>query len=275
MKRLLISSLAVMSLLSSCKKETALEFEKIDVQRHFYTALSSDSVVNGHCLVDIQLLFPVKYHNKQVLSDIQQAILTKAFDSTYVSLTALEAVDKYAETTKAALLKKTPTLYPGKAYKELNQLNTIILYNDKNILSYELDKRIEKNTDPEELTYYLVFDLRTGNRVTLKDIFIDGFEAAVTEMIVKKIITDNGFENEEDMINNGYFFSDNIVPNNNFSITEDGITFMYNPYEIATYALGQTDVTLSFAQLEPFLKKEGLLGVFLQESSDKTALLKE
>ncbi len=268
MKRLLISSLAVMALLVSCKKETALEFEKIDSQRNFYTALSSDSIVNGHCLVDIQLLFPVKFHDKKVLSNIQQEILSRVFDSSYVSLTALEAVKKYSESVKAALLKKAPALYPKKVYEESNQINTIILYNDQHILSYELDKRLEKNTHLEELIYYLVFDLTTGNRVTQKDIFVDGFESAITEMIVKKIISDNGFENEEDMINKGYFFYENIVPNNNFSVTEEGITFMYNPYEIAAYALGRTEVTLLFAQLEPFLKKESLISVFFPKKNN-------
>jgi hypothetical protein len=32
-------------------------------------------------------------------------------------------------------------------------------------------------------------------------------------------------------------------------VVPEGVRFIYNPYEIAAYALGQTDITLTWAQL--------------------------
>jgi hypothetical protein len=51
------------------------------------------------------------------------------------------------------------------------------------------------------------------------------------------------------------FYEDQIVPNNNFYITPEGIVYVYNPYDIAPYSMGQTSVLLTFEKLKPILKK--------------------
>ena len=50
------------------------------------------------------------------------------------------------------------------------------------------------------------------------------------------------------------FFFSAPYPNGNFSVGKEGITWYFNPYDIAPYALGVIDVTLSWDQLKPLLK---------------------
>ena len=50
------------------------------------------------------------------------------------------------------------------------------------------------------------------------------------------------------------FFFSAPYPNGNFSVGKEGITWYFNPYDIAPYALGVIDVTLSWSQLESLLK---------------------
>jgi hypothetical protein len=38
----------------------------------------------------------------------------------------------------------------------------------------------------------------------------------------------------------------------NFSVDKNGIHFLYNPYEITPYAVGDLEITISFAQAIPF-----------------------
>ena len=40
----------------------------------------------------------------------------------------------------------------------------------------------------------------------------------------------------------------------NFIVGEDGITFIYNPYEIAPYTKGNTELTLSYDTLRAIMK---------------------
>ena len=49
---------------------------------------------------------------------------------------------------------------------------------------------------------------------------------------------------------------DTIPFTENFIISETGITFFYNAYEIASYADGDSDYYLSYSQLGDMLKPE-------------------
>lgn len=48
-------------------------------------------------------------------------------------------------------------------------------------------------------------------------------------------------------------FDDYLKPNDNFYFNSNGIAFMYNPYEVASYAQGQIVVFIPFTELKPNL----------------------
>ena len=48
-------------------------------------------------------------------------------------------------------------------------------------------------------------------------------------------------------------FDNYLKPNNNFYFNGNGLAFMYNPYEVASYAQGQIVVYIPFIELKPYL----------------------
>ncbi|MFC4210264.1 RsiV family protein [Pedobacter lithocola] len=52
---------------------------------------------------------------------------------------------------------------------------------------------------------------------------------------------------------NTVFFDNFLKPNDNFYFNKNGLAFMYNPYEVASYAQGQIVVFIPFAELKPYL----------------------
>jgi hypothetical protein len=42
-------------------------------------------------------------------------------------------------------------------------------------------------------------------------------------------------------------------------VQDSGLLFYYNPYEIAPYAVGPTELLLTYEALEPIMDKEGCL----------------
>lgn len=48
---------------------------------------------------------------------------------------------------------------------------------------------------------------------------------------------------------------DEIKPNNNFFFTKDGITYLYNQYEIAPYAQGPVEITISYDKIKPLVNE--------------------
>ncbi len=45
-----------------------------------------------------------------------------------------------------------------------------------------------------------------------------------------------------------------IFPSENFILGDETITFVYNPYEIAPYAMGSTELIIPFSDIEKLLK---------------------
>ena len=54
----------------------------------------------------------------------------------------------------------------------------------------------------------------------------------------------------EDM---GYGSLGPIMPIDNFYLSSEGITFYYNIYDIAPFAMGPTEVMVPYSQLKPWL----------------------
>lgn len=94
-----------------------------------------------------------------------------------------------------------------------------------------------------------VFDLTTGETVSEADLFAEGYQEGVSALL--KTALDAFLEAQEE--------GEDLVfgapaPNGNFSVSEEGVTWTYNPYEIAPYALGAIELTVSWSDLKPYLK---------------------
>ena len=94
-----------------------------------------------------------------------------------------------------------------------------------------------------------VFDMTTGEIVREEDLFAEGYEEGVAALLatsLEKYLAEA--EEDADMM-----FGE-PVPNGNFGVSEEGVTWTFNPYEIAPYALGIIDLSVSWADLKPYLK---------------------
>jgi hypothetical protein len=92
-------------------------------------------------------------------------------------------------------------------------------------------------------TDYHVFDRNTARFVTLADIAdkagLSDLREAVVEELRKK------FElREGERLTDAGFFEDAIELTENFFLSEDGIGFHWNPYEVAPYVFGEIEVVV-------------------------------
>ena len=57
-----------------------------------------------------------------------------------------------------------------------------------------------------------------------------------------------------DALTEAGLFENKIEANDNFYLTGKGLGFMYNPYEIGPFAMGEIDLFISFKDLDEFLQ---------------------
>lgn len=97
------------------------------------------------------------------------------------------------------------------------------------------------------MTQLLVFDTGSGRQLFLKDIFIPGFEAKLDQLIERRYRQMRGMSEGEPLDGvKGGLFDTRLRHTDNFAVTGSGITFLYNPYDIAPYAAGPIRIHLSF-----------------------------
>ena len=101
----------------------------------------------------------------------------------------------------------------------------------------------------------LNFDKATGKTLTLDDVMVPGYKVKLNELLQKALMDKADCKDINELHDKGYLFSMEMYPSSNFILGKDGITFIYNPYEIAPYALGRIELTISNATLEPLFKK--------------------
>ncbi len=98
------------------------------------------------------------------------------------------------------------------------------------------------------------FDAQSGQQLTLKDVFVPGFEARMTELLLEKLMEIADVKTMDDLKAKDYLFSMDMFPSENFILDSDEITFIYNAYEIAPYAMGRTEISVSYSEVKDLLK---------------------
>ncbi len=105
------------------------------------------------------------------------------------------------------------------------------------------------------------FDVQNKKQLTLKDI------VKVDDRTLQKLLESNfkkQYKVKQGEQLNTYLFENYLKPGDKFYFTENGLVFLYNPYEVASYAQGTIEVFISFGQLKPYInpvfaKRMGLI----------------
>ena len=251
--------------------ENDIKFDFITVDEKYY--LLGDTT-NPFCTLESNFIFPSEYKDKEALSKLSRYFIESFFgidsfsDNDTTSITPEQAmkayvqkyIDDYKEIesdfqTDFEVSGEKPSQESWYAYYESS--SNEILYNKCNLLSYTVS--VEYYTGGAHGGYGYnnhVLYLKTGEEVDETDIFIEDYQDSLAHLLVYSLAMDNNLTNLEELENIGFFNIEEIYPNGNFYLDENGITYTYNVYEIAPYALGKTDIFLSYEKIRHILKKD-------------------
>jgi len=102
-----------------------------------------------------------------------------------------------------------------------------------------------------------VFDLTRLDQITLIDLFNEATIDGLNEKVRNKLMIQNQCSSLEELAEKGHFISPNeIEATENFYINEEGITWTFDPYEIAPFSVGEVYISLSWDEVTPFLAPE-------------------
>jgi len=96
----------------------------------------------------------------------------------------------------------------------------------------------------------LVFHPKTGALLTEADLFKDGYQEPIAQLMRENLRA--ALADDQDALESIWW--DNVVPNGNFWPDEKGISWTFQPYDVAPYALGAISADVTWEQLKPYLK---------------------
>ena len=98
-------------------------------------------------------------------------------------------------------------------------------------------------------------DTATGKIVSLKDIFVPGYEQGLNDIIVKALCEKYEVKDIKGLQDRSIFEWIDVYAPDNFIIGEKSITFIYSPDEIASHAEGEIRVEIGNDDLKDLLRK--------------------
>ena len=138
---------------------------------------------------------------------------------------------------------------PEYAMPYTNELRSKVILQNTKYLSVQMDNySFMGGAHGNYGTGLNTFDLNTGKYLSLTEIIAD--TNAIRPMLEKAFIEEKKEPGESPKLADLVFpeFKQLPMPMQ-WCVVPEGVRFIYNPYEIAAYALGQTDITLTWAQL--------------------------
>lgn len=163
-----------------------------------------------------------------------------------------EAMSDFIQSFTAQLGDETPrTYFPPWTYTITGQ----ILFDSAGIVSMRYEAfSFEGGAHPDTVYTNSSYVRSTGSVISLDDLLKPGYRKKLNAIGLSEFRREHGIKPGESLSDAGYFVTDNTFQlNDNFLITQAGLVFQFNQYEIAPYYFGAQQVLIPFSDLSALL----------------------
>lgn len=232
-----------------------IDFESIEASETVALTKDADS---PECKISLEV--KAAKGNDKVAQAVNKAIVAKLFD--FANLSPKAAVDSFARKYTSDYVENMSPLYKDDKgddskkpwYQYSYEVKTDVEDGREGVRVYIINlSYYEGGAHGIDHTLTMNFDKRTGKLLTLADVFVAGYQQKLNEKLIDALLKKVDADNVNELHDKDYLYSTDMFPSENFILGEGEITFIYNPYEIAPYEKGKTELTLDYAALEDIM----------------------
>ena len=203
----------------------------------------------------ISIEYPVKGTGEEALAAMTKGILTAAFDLEEDPGTVEETALRYEENLQDEYFNENEIPAGGTTegfFSWEDQINGYFSGQYKNLVSYMVEYfSFQGGAHGINTMTPVVFDKKTGRIVPEEEFFADGYRAPVATLIRAHL--PEALENDDETLSE-IFEPDLVGPNGMYEVTKEGVTWYYQPYDIAPYYLGVISVSVPWKELKAYLR---------------------
>lgn len=233
--------------------------------------------VKASASIEINYIVPKEYEKKEIVDRITSSLnsIVLGEDMSIQGGVASEALKNYSDNyiesykreakSQLALWQKINGKGANAYFSYDKKISTKLAYSEANLISYQVETVEAKGDDVSTtIVRNVVFDLSTGNLLVANDLFVDGAEEKLNQIIIAQVIKDKNAEKVEDLHFLGYWGISDIAADDNFLIGKDGITYTFSPGEYSDASLGILNVFIDYDKLTEVLKKDSPITILVQ-----------
>ena len=256
---LLIACLVLVGCKRNALQTTSLSSEQVC----YLTDAQEDSLT-----VSIHIEYPTAIGKTDALNNIQRDLKHRLFGEAYIDMEPQQALDAYVAMLKTEykinnLPLKEDWEKDNRDYEyapiccEEQVLTGSVMGEVKGILSYCVERYVYTGgAHGSNFRQFVNYNLQTGEQIDEEQLFAENYQEPLTQLLLQYMVEQNDeIALIQDLQEAGYNVDD-IHPNDNFYLAEEGITYVFNPYDIAPYALGETEILIPWSALQNILKPE-------------------
>ncbi|MBQ9640515.1 MAG: DUF3298 domain-containing protein [Bacteroidaceae bacterium] len=198
--------------------------------------------------VDMDFMYPKETGDSVACSTINRYLITQLLNQPD-GATQQEAIDGYIQKKQAEFKAEE---YMVTCYDHVTGDAT---YGRKGIINYTFaEDFFGGGAHPVQNVIVRRFRATTGEPVGLWDVFVDSCSTSLKNLLTERLMDQMNVKTLEDLKEIGFLdMVDMFIPEN-FWMEADTLTFFFNQYEIAPYAMGQTSLSFSYDELKPYMK---------------------
>lgn len=261
-------------LLSGCNGQKQIDSETVKTVKVEEQAHLQDDTVSPTCQITIDYSYLAKSDAadsivQRINRTIQAHILGKeytrmnpevavdSFKNTYINNYRKDVNEFYQEDIKNGTPKdELPTWYNYEY-----GLTTYFSEGKEGILNFIAETfEYTDGAHPNSWNKWMNFEKNTGKLLALKDVFMAGSEKPISDMLLEELITematrleDSSITSLEGLQNAGILNSTNMYVPDNFLLEKEKVSFLYNKYDIAPYAVGIITLSLPYTSVEKYM----------------------
>ncbi len=241
---------------NNVEKVETVTVDSMRIERQFFNPVDTTIL---WCEVKAVIEYPIAYKDSDALAQLNKLIATLLFGEMYSSYPSLPIVAdtvttrRFDELCAERVELNEETTFPiESSFGAETKAN--ILYNERNFLTYHLYQYIYTGgAHGMYANNYHVIYLPTLTPLTLSEMIKPEYIEELNHLLVEKLTDNLGMASSDELVNIGYFDHEGITATDNFYIDNNGITWVYNPYEIGCYAIGETSITLTYDEVSYFI----------------------
>lgn len=230
------------------------EDKSIEISSQSFTEKELSICENSNC-PEITINYIEVFGNEEISEKINKKIndfifksLLMGEDSIPTAKTIQEAATAFVET-----YNRDKTQFPDMAGEYFAEISVNEIYSTPEHICFELIQYMYTGgAHGYGTTSFLNINPKTGDVLSRKELFIDKKE--LTDFAEQKFREQQKIGRDESINTMGYWFEDDkfYLPES-AGFTQDSLIFIYNQYDIASYADGPIELKIAMKEVGPFL----------------------